>query len=146
MFHFYYYQQTTDVIRVLFDTHNYEIYYLSAVNYAPLTKGDLKFSLGLIFIHGQWWETYNSFLTPFFISWSLFCIYPVAFPYNIFRGHYGINPGGPGRGLTANFSTHQFYQGHYLPGSLNPTILAEVTITLQDLLPCFGLYQSHFSH
>jgi hypothetical protein len=39
-----------------------------------------------------------------------------------------IHPGPGGGGLTDNFITHLFYQGHYLPCGLCPIILAEVNI------------------
>jgi hypothetical protein len=55
-----------------------------------------------------------------------------------------------GGGLAANFLTCSFYQGHCFfsvyPAALRHNISKEARFTLQDLLPCFVLYQGHYSH
>ena len=122
--------------------HNCEIFYLLAVNNDPATadlifirvniypgpgeRGSLLIFLPIYFIRVT---TYlPCVLTPQYQKRSLF------------------TQGSGGEDIQANFPTHLFYQGHYLPHDIVPQYQQRSLFTLQHLLPCFGLYQGHYSH
>jgi hypothetical protein len=95
--------------------HYCDIYYLSAVNYDPVTTN-------LIFIRvsiypGPGKGGLQLILKP--IYFIRVTIYPATFPHNIGRGHY--LPRGVGGGCFLVISQPiYFYQDHYLPCGLSP--------------------------
>jgi hypothetical protein len=116
--------------------HYCELYYLSAVNYDPVTTG-------LIFIRVSIYPGPGKgglllILKP--IYFIRVTIYPATFPHNIGRGHY--LPWGLGGGCFLVFS----YQFIFIRVTIYPGALAHNISRGHYLLPCFGLYQGHYLH
>ena len=90
--------------------HYCDIYYLSAVNYDPVTT-DLIFIRVSIY-PGTGKGGLQLILKP--IYFIRVTIYPATFPHNISRGHY-LPRGVEGGCFLVIFQPIYFYQGHYLP-------------------------------
>ncbi len=85
--------------------HNYEIYYLSAVNYYPVTILQILFSSGSKFTLGQGRGFPANFLNHLF--YQVCCLTLQYLQRSLL-------------GLIAHFTTHLFYLGHYLTYGFTP--------------------------